>query len=38
MIDDHITAGISKFVIVPAGGNTTTFVDRFVGELLPRQT
>lgn len=38
MIDDHIAAGISKFVIVPAGGNTTTFVDRFVGELLPRQT
>ncbi len=38
MIDNHIAAGISKFVIVPAGGGTTAFVDRFVAEVLPRQT
>ncbi|MEH3153939.1 MAG: TIGR03854 family LLM class F420-dependent oxidoreductase [Gordonia paraffinivorans] len=38
MIDDHIAAGISKFVIVPAGADTTSFVDRFVAEVLPRQT
>lgn len=38
MINDYIAAGISKFVLVPAGGDTTPFVDRFVEELLPRQT
>ncbi|WP_299569082.1 TIGR03854 family LLM class F420-dependent oxidoreductase [uncultured Williamsia sp.] len=37
LIDHHIAAGLSKFVIVSAGGDITSFVDRFVGELLPRQ-
>ncbi|MGZ8178106.1 TIGR03854 family LLM class F420-dependent oxidoreductase [Williamsia sp. SKLECPSW1] len=38
MIDDHVAAGVSKFVIVPAGGDAGAFVDRFVAEVLPRQT
>ncbi|GGF43511.1 TIGR03854 family LLM class F420-dependent oxidoreductase [Williamsia phyllosphaerae] len=38
MIDDYIQAGLSKFVIIPASGGMTSFVDRFVDELLPRQT
>ena len=38
-LDAYIAAGLSKFVIRPAGrGPTAAFVNRFVAELLPRQT
>ncbi|AHH17219.1 putative F420-dependent oxidoreductase [Nocardia nova SH22a] len=38
LIDAYLAAGLSKFVVVPAGGRLSTgFVDRFVAELLPRQ-
>jgi probable F420-dependent oxidoreductase len=37
-IDAYIAAGLTKFVIRPAGHEPTDeFVDRFVAELLPRQ-
>jgi probable F420-dependent oxidoreductase len=37
-IDGYIAAGLTKFVIRPAGHEPTDeFVDRFVAELLPRQ-
>lgn len=37
-LDDYIAAGLSKFVIRPAGGvSTADFLDAFVTELLPRQ-
>ncbi len=37
-IDDYIAAGLTKFVIRPAGGiSTGAFLDRFAKELLPRQ-
>ncbi len=38
-IDAYIASGLTKFVIRPAGREPTdSFVDRFVAELLPRQT
>lgn len=38
LIDRYIAAGLSKFVVVPAGGAPAEgFLDRFVTELLPRQ-
>jgi probable F420-dependent oxidoreductase len=38
-IDAYVAAGLTKFVIRPAGREPTgAFVDRFVAELLPRQT
>ena len=36
-LDAYIEAGLSKFVIRPAGPRTPEFIDRFVAELLPRQ-
>ena len=37
-IDGYIAAGLTKFVIRPAGREPTdAFLDRFVAELLPRQ-
>lgn len=38
LIDDYVEAGLSKFVIIDATGDTTGFVDCFVAELTPRQT
>jgi probable F420-dependent oxidoreductase len=38
MIDGYLEAGLTKFVIRPAGaGSVDEFVDRFAAELLPRQ-
>ena len=38
MIDGYLAAGLTKFVIRPAGGgNTDEFIDRFAAELLPRE-
>ncbi|MCG5433245.1 TIGR03854 family LLM class F420-dependent oxidoreductase [Mycobacterium sp. MYCO198283] len=38
-LDGHIAAGLSKFVIRPAGNQPLDeFVDRFCAELLPRQS
>jgi probable F420-dependent oxidoreductase len=38
MIDGYLEAGLTKFVIRPAGdGDTAAFVDRFAAELLPRE-
>ena len=38
-IDAYIAAGLTKFVVRPAGQELTEeFLDRFVAELLPRQT
>jgi len=38
-LDAYIAAGLTKFVIRPAGREPTdSFVERFVAELLPRQT
>ncbi|MGV0850300.1 TIGR03854 family LLM class F420-dependent oxidoreductase [Mycolicibacterium phlei] len=38
-IDAYLRAGLTKFVIRPAGNTSmTAFVDRFVAELAPRQT
>ncbi|WP_227979248.1 TIGR03854 family LLM class F420-dependent oxidoreductase [Nocardia spumae] len=38
LIDGYLEAGLSKFVVVPAGGSLTDgFLDRFAAELLPRQ-
>lgn len=37
-IDDYIAAGLTKFVIRPAGfTNSADFIDRFAKELLPRE-
>ena len=37
-LDAYIAAGLSKFVIRPAGGgDLDAFLDRFADELLPRQ-
>jgi len=37
-LDDYIAAGLSKFVIRPAGDlNTADFLESFVTELMPRQ-
>lgn len=37
-LDAYLEAGLTKFVIRPAGkADTTGFIDRFVAELLPRQ-
>jgi probable F420-dependent oxidoreductase len=36
-LDAYIAAGLTKFVIRPAGTSLAAFVDRFVAELLPRQ-
>lgn len=37
-LDAYLDAGLSKFVIRPAGrSNATEFIDRFATELLPRQ-
>jgi probable F420-dependent oxidoreductase len=36
-LDAYIDAGLTKFVIRPAGARTPDFIDRFVAELLPRQ-
>ena len=36
-LDAYTEAGLSKFVIRPAGPRTPEFIDRFVAELLPRQ-
>jgi len=38
LIDRYLVAGLSKFVVVPAGGGLSDgFLDRFGTELLPRQ-
>ena len=38
-LDDYIAAGLTKFVIRPAGGaRTADFLEAFVTELLPRQS
>jgi probable F420-dependent oxidoreductase len=38
LIDGYLDAGLTKFVVRPAGGAPVEeFVDRFAGELLPRQ-
>ncbi|MEV5650030.1 TIGR03854 family LLM class F420-dependent oxidoreductase [Nocardia sp. NPDC052254] len=38
LVDAHLAAGLSKFVVVPAAGDVSgDFLDRFVAELLPRQ-
>lgn len=38
MIDGYLAAGLTKFVIRPAGsGSTDAFIDRFAAELLPRE-
>ncbi|GGL27622.1 TIGR03854 family LLM class F420-dependent oxidoreductase [Nocardia jinanensis] len=38
LVDGYLEAGLSKFVVVPAGGKPLDgFLDRFVTELLPRQ-
>jgi probable F420-dependent oxidoreductase len=36
-LDAYLEAGLTKFVIRPAGARTAEFIDRFVAELLPRQ-
>lgn len=37
-LDDYLAAGLTKFVIRPAGhGDRTAFLERFTAELLPRQ-
>lgn len=37
-LDEYLAAGLTKFVIRPAGGiDSEAFIDRFVTELLPRQ-
>ncbi len=37
-IDGYVAAGLTKFVVRPAGGSgLDEFVDRFIAELLPRQ-
>ena len=37
-LDDYIAAGLTKFVIRPAGDvSTTEFLEAFVTQLLPRQ-
>ncbi len=37
-LDDYIAAGLTKFVIRPAGGvSTADFLEAFVAQLLPRQ-
>ncbi len=37
-LDDYIAAGLTKFVIRPAGeGDVSDFLDTFVTELMPRQ-
>ena len=37
-LDGYIAAGLTKFVVRPAGGESVDiFLDRFVAELLPRQ-
>ncbi len=37
-LDDYIAAGLTKFVIRPAGGTSTAgFLEAFANELLPRQ-
>jgi probable F420-dependent oxidoreductase len=38
-LDDYITAGLTKFVVRPAGDlSTADFLEAFVAELLPRQS
>lgn len=38
MIDGYLEAGLTKFVIRPAGtGSVDAFIDRFAAELLPRE-
>ncbi len=38
LLDGHVDAGLTKFVIRPAGPQTfEEFLDRFVSELVPRQ-
>lgn len=38
LLDDYVAAGLTKFVIRPAGAAAGSgFVDRFTNELLPRQ-
>ncbi len=38
LIDAHIAAGLTKFVVAPVGGRMPqSFPDRFAAELLPRQ-
>jgi probable F420-dependent oxidoreductase len=37
-LDDYIAAGLTKFVIRPAGGvDTSDFLENFVTQMLPRQ-
>jgi hypothetical protein len=37
-LDDYIDAGLTKFVIRPAGDSSTgDFLEAFVTELMPRQ-
>ena len=37
-LDDYVAAGLTKFVIRPAGATASAgFIDRFTKELLPRQ-
>ena len=39
LIDDYIDAGLSKFVVIPAGiASMSAFVESFAAELIPRQT
>lgn len=38
LIDEYVAAGLSKFVVRPAGGGELAeFTERFAGELLPRE-
>ena len=39
MLDGYLAAGLTKFVVRPAGAQPyDAFIDRFVAELLPRET
>ncbi|NIH84658.1 TIGR03854 family LLM class F420-dependent oxidoreductase [Amycolatopsis granulosa] len=37
LLDAHLEAGLTKFVIYHRGGSSEEFLDRFAEELLPRQ-
>ena len=38
-IDEYVDAGLTKFVVRPAGrGDLAAFTDRFASELLPRES
>jgi probable F420-dependent oxidoreductase len=38
MVEQYVAAGLSKFVIRPAGRSETGFLDHFVTEMMPLQT